>query len=836
MIVNFFRYLCDPFNSERMRVILRGGEKTALVGKDLNLTYDALLKQVNLFGSVLGDVTHQRVAIFSDNSTGWIFALYAIIQKKGITVPVDALSTPHDVAWILKDCMPASIFVARDKLAVLQEAMKESGHFPAVHIIEDIKSDAEILPAKEIVITDEESTVVILYTSGTTGSPKGVMLSYANIFTNLDAVCHDVPVYTEDRRVMVLLPVHHVFSLVGTLIAPLYVHATLVLNTSLAADEMIGTLQKFKVGIMIGVPRLYQLLYKGLNEKIRQSLAAKFFLKVASLVNSKRLSRLLFATVHKKFGGSLEYMVCGGASIEPKVTAFFMHLGFEMLEGYGMTETAPMISFTRPGNVKPGIPGQPLKNVRVEIRDGEIVVSGRNIMQGYYNQPLETEKVLKDGWLYTGDLGFLDKKGFLNITGRKKDIIVLPSGKNINPAELEESISTGFDEVKECGVFMKDGALQAIILPDFKKLSDKSIRDYDNHIKWNVIDVFNKSVSPYKKILKFHITGGELPKTRLGKIKRFALEGLITAKQETKIDEPRTNEYQVLKKFLEDETQQQVLPYHHIELDLALDSLGKVSLSAFIEAAFGLDIKENSLSDFGSVQKLAEYITLKKTHFSFEGINWSKILKEKVHITLPKSWVTHNMFKTFSQVLFRIFLRIRGEGLENLPESPCIIAPNHQSILDGFLVVSFFKRKFVKKTYVYAKEQHFRNPLMKFLAHRNNIILVDINKDLKLSIQKLAEVLKKGKNLVIFPEGTRTITGKIGDFKQTFAILSQELNIPIVPVAIRGSYNILPSGSKFPRLFRKVTVSFLSPVYPENHTYESLKNIVYQRVVRKLGE
>jgi long-chain acyl-CoA synthetase len=314
------------------------------------------------------------------------------------------------------------------------------------------------------------------------------------------------------------------------------------------------------------------------------------------------------------------------------------------------------------------------------------------------------------------------------------------------------------------------------------------------------------------------------------------LEGLITARQEKSVDEPKTHEYQALKKFLEDETQQSVMPQHHIELDLALDSLGKVSLSAFIEAAFGLDINENSLSDFASVQKLAEYINMKKTRLSFEGINWSKILKEKVHMTLPESWFTHNLFKTMSQVLFRLFLRIRGEGLENLPESPCIIAPNHQSMLDGFLVVSFFKRKFVKKTYVYAKEQHFRNPLMRFLAKRNNIILVDINKDLKLSIQKLAEVLKKGKNLVIFPEGTRTLTGKIGDFKQTFAILSQELNIPVVPVAIRGSYNILPSGSRFPRLFKRVTVSFLSPVYPKNHTYESLKNMVYQRVVRKLGD
>jgi long-chain acyl-CoA synthetase len=179
-------------------------------------------------------------------------------------------------------------------------------------------------------------------------------------------------------------------------------------------------------------------------------------------------------------------------------------------------------------------------------------------------------------------------------------------------------------------------------------------------------------------------------------------------------------------------------------------------------------------------------------------------------------------------------MRVRSKGIENLPDQACIIAPNHQSVLDGFLVASLFKRKFMKNTYVYAKEKHFHNPIMRFLANRNNIILVDVNKDLKLSIQKLAEVLKKGKNLLIFPEGTRTLTGKLGDFKLTFAILSQELNVPVVPVAINGSYAILPSGSRFPRLFRKVSIEFLTPVYPENQSYEALKKIVYKRLENKL--
>jgi len=142
----------------------------------------------------------------------------------------------------------------------------------------------------------------------------------------------------------------------------------------------------------------------------------------------------------------------------------------------------------------------------------------------------------------------------------------------------------------------------------------------------------------------------------------------------------------------------------------------------------------------------------------------------------------------------------------------------------------------MKKTYIYAKEKHFHGRFLRFLADRNNIILVDVNKDLKLSIQKLAEVLKKGKNLMIFPEGTRTMTGKLGEFKQTFAILSQELKVPVIPVAIKGSFDILPSGSRFPRLFRKVSVEFLAPVYPESHTYESLKNLVYQRLENKLTD
>jgi long-chain acyl-CoA synthetase len=299
-------------------------------------------------------------------------------------------------------------------------------------------------------------------------------------------------------------------------------------------------------------------------------------------------------------------------------------------------------------------------------------------------------------------------------------------------------------------------------------------------------------------------------------------------------NEPSTHEYKAIKNFLESELQKDIYPSDHLELDLALDSLGKVSLSAFIETAFGVEIPENTFAEFQSVEKLAEHIHEKKTRISFENISWSQILKEKIHFRVRKPVFTQSLLKGSFKLILNSLMRIRSTGMENIPDEPCIIAPNHQSILDGFLIFSLLKMKDLRNTYIYAKEKHFRNPVLKFLANRNNVILVDINKDLKHSIQKMGEVLKAGKNLLIFPEGTRSLNGNLGDFKQTFAILSQELNVPVVPVAIKGSYNVLPAGSRFPRLFRKVTVEFLAPVSPYDHSYDSLKNKVRRQLAESL--
>ncbi|MEO8232836.1 MAG: 1-acyl-sn-glycerol-3-phosphate acyltransferase [Ignavibacteriota bacterium] len=508
----------------------------------------------------------------------------------------------------------------------------------------------------------------------------------------------------------------------------------------------------------------------------------------------------------------------------------------EDLEGFGMTECAPMITFTRPGKVLPGSAGQPLKTNEIKVIDGEIVNRGRNVMQGYYNRPEETAAIIKDGWLYTGDLGYLDDDCRIFITGRKKEIIVLSNGKNINPEEIENKILSMTDVITEIGVFEKLDMLYAVIYPDYQKAKQLGIENVEEMLKWDVIDKYNQMVTPYKKVMKFSLVKEPLPRTRLLKLKRFLLPKLemISKEKLESIVEPTFQEYTLLKDFLQQQKDITVHPSDHLEIDLGLDSLDKVNLGVYLESNFGIKLSEAELVAFPNIIKLAENIRDKKTKLSVEAIDWGQIFKEQLDLDLPKSWFTHNFMKNGAKVFLKLYFRLKGEGLENIPNGPFILAPNHQSFFDGLFVAVFLKNKLMKQTYFYAKEKHVKNSFLKLLAAKNNVIVMDMS-DLKTSLQKMAEVLKRGKNIIIFPEGTRTQSGKIGDFKKTFAILSRELNVPIVPVAISGVYDALPRGTHFPKPWKKINVKFLKPILPENHSYESLTNAVQTKVSEQLN-
>jgi len=811
------------------------GSKLAIKYGDLSISYQDFFSHIEQFSKQFELSPGAHALLFSENTPAWVIAFYAVWKHKGVVIPVDFMASASEVAYILKDSTPEVIFCSETGAKLMHEAI----------YLADIQTKLIILPQTlelnekaaatwEMPDYDKDDTAVIIYTSGTTGSPKGVMLSYGNLKQNVDAVSKGIKIYHSDSRVMVLLPLHHIFPLAGTMVIPLSLGASIAISPSLKTEDILKTLQDNKITIIIGVPRLYAAIHKGIKSKIDKSAVARLLFKLAGKLQSKAFSKKIFKAAHQKFGGSVEFLVSGGAALDPVVGGDFQTLGFEVLEGYGMTEAAPMITFTQPGRVKIGSPGHVVEGTEMRLVDGEITSRGPHIMKGYYKRPEETAEVIKDGWLHTGDLGYVDEDGFLFITGRKKEIIVLSNGKNVNPSEIEAALLQP-EMVQDCAVFHADDQLQLLVVPiNPDKLPTDQL---EKQLREELLKPYNEKVSAYKRIHRIHLINEELPRTRLGKLQRFRLAELAKKTKAVeqapiKVDNPV---YEMLANFVETEKQRKPLPTDHLEHDLGFDSLDKISMQTWIDQTFGIKIEPQELTGFESLIALSEWITSNKTRMEESHINWAEILREKVNLQLPATWFTGNLAVWVSRAFFKLYFRYQSVGQQNLPEGPFILAPNHQSFFDGMFVASVLRYKQVRGTYFYAKEKHIRPRWLKFLANRNNIIIMDLNRDLKASIQKMGEVLRRQKNLIIFPEGTRTANGNLGDFKKTFAILASELKVPVVPVSISGAFEALPRGSFFPKPWKKIRVEFLEPVYPDNHSYESLAGSVKERIQQKLS-
>ena len=810
-------------------------EKNYIITYNQKITGRDLLKYIQQYSLLVNDQGITKVAIYSENRLEWIYAFYAALQSNCIAIPIDYMSSAEDVAYIIDDCQPEILFISVAMQEAYAKVKQKSTFKPKIIVFEDHPPVADQPETTWIGPDNNDTTAVIIYTSGTTGSPKGVMLSYTNIIQNMIAVIEE-KIFDTESQTLILLPLHHVFPLVGSMMVPLYSGGTIVVSPSMQTTDLMKTLADNQVTVMIGVPRLYELMYRGLLAKINSSVIAKTFLKLVYRTKSRKLGKTLFKKIHNGLGGHLLYMIAGGAALNKEVGTFFYLIGFDILEGFGMTEAAPMITFPRPGKVKIGSTGQALPGLTLEIRDGEIVAKGPSIMKGYYNRPEETAEVLRDGWLYTGDLGRIEKGGYLYITGRKKEIIVLPNGKNINPVEVEMKLEGSSPAIKEAGVFMHKEMLHAVILPDNKFLEDNLIDDVAQYFRESVLSPFNAEMSSYKRIMQFTLVNTELPRTRLSKLQRFKLEDLINKTESEKpvSKDPDTVEYRAVKSFIESQVDMDVSPDDHLIFDIALDSLGKLSLIDYIDKTFGVKIGEEQLLKFPSIKTISEYVRTHKLFHKQEDTTWTGDLKDDTEVDLPKysfllGTIVHSVRSSANA-----FIKTEAKGLENIPEGACFFAPNHQSKLDAFLILSYLDKKTLRDTYSYAKKDHVEGAIRKYLAHRTNIIVMDLARDLKESIHKMAAVVKLGKKILIFPEGTRTDTGGLGSFKKTYAILSTELNIPVVPIAISGAFY----GNKKDKMRPKrtnITVEFLPAISPDGMSPDELNELVKQRIEEKLN-
>lgn len=796
--------------------------KTAIIYDGKEISYKEAIVKSKIFSQEFPIENEDKVIIFMENRPELLYSFLGTWDKSGTCVCLDASLSGEELVYYINDSDSKYIYTSKGNLPKVQKALEISGKTLGIAVVDEIE-EKEFNGELVINAPAPENVALMLYTSGTTGNPKGVMLKFDNILINVEGL-DKYNMFVQEDIVLALLPMHHIFPLLGSGVIPLAKGATIVFLKEMSSQAMVDAFQKYKVTMMIGVPRLWEMLHQKIMEKINASKITKGIFKLAEKIDNINISKKIFKKVHDNFGGNLRFFVSGGSKLDPKIARDFLTLGIKICEGYGMTETAPMISFTPLNEIMPGSAGRILPGIEVKIADdGEIVARGRNVMKGYYKRPEATaETIDKDGWIHTGDLGEI-KNGYLYVTGRKKEMIVLSNGKNINPIEIEQWIMGKTNLIQEIVVAEIDSVLTAVIYPNFQKISEEKITNIKETLKWGVIDSYNGKAPNYKKILDIRIVQEEMPKTKIGKIRRFMIPEMLKGKDNENIviEEPKFEEYTMLKDYLVKVKKKPVTPFAHIELDLGMDSLDMVELLTYLESTFGIKASEELIIENSTVEKLAEYIKENRGENVIEEVNWKEYLNKDIDVELPKSNIVTKIGKAILWIVFKLYIRVKKEGAENITTDPVIYAGNHQSLLDAFLFNHVVPTNVLNNVYYLAKVKHFSKGYMKTLGENSNVILVDINKNLGEVLQTLAMVLRSGKSVAIFPEGARTRDGKMLEFKKAFAILAKELNIPIVPFGIKGAFEAFPSNSKFPKS-SNVEIRFFERIEPKDMSYEEI--------------
>jgi len=377
---------------------------------------------------------------------------------------------------------------------------------------------------------------------------------------------------------------------------------------------------------------------------------------------------------------------------------------------------------------------------------------------------------------------------------------------------IEKKVLSLCPYIKKISIEKKDDKLFANIEPNFETLKAANIINIESEIRWYGVELYNLQAEESQKILGYKI---------------------LREPQEYKESEPDDEIYQSLKLFLYEMSQKEVTQGSHLELDLGLDSLEYVELFVFLELSYGIHIDEKIFSNIMVFKDLYNYIRTHKTFIKPSIIEWRDILSEEKKDKLIFSPIIMFIYKILLYPLFRLYFRLDIKGLENIPKTSCIIAPTHQSMLDGFLIESTLPFSVLKNTFFLAFTQVFGTKLLHPIATYGQTILIDANIDLKDTMQRTALPLKMGKNLVIFPEGARTRNRKLLEFRPFFAMLASIYNVPIIPTIIDGSFEALPSGKLFPRP-KKIKLQYLEPIYPKDMSYDELTQLVKSSIEKNL--
>lgn len=807
-----------------------------------------------------------RVALLSENRPEWAVAYLAIMAAGAVAVPLDVQLGDAEIVNVLRHA-GCRMGIASGKQVSRLLAAKTAETAPGCVVDLDAGASHGPTLALRAVLADgpaespplprvgEDDLASIIYTSGTTGTPKGVMLTHGNFLGNVESVLAFRLIHERDNLLSVL-PLHHAFPFTVQLIV-LFTGATITFPSSLKGPDLLACMHETGVTVLVGVPKLFYLLHKGIFDQIgkrpflvRRLLGLLLRLSGALWPVGINLGRLVFGQVHRRFGGRIRIMASGGARLDPAIARDFLALGFVMTEGYGLTETAPVVAFNPLDRMRPGSVGVPLPGVEVTIASpdaegvGEVAVRGPNVMRGYYRMPEATAEVLRDGWFHTGDLGRRDADGYLHITGRAKEVIVLSTGKNIYPEEIEEQyLKSRF--IKEICLVprlsTRNGAqvegLLALVLPDLEAFRAHGATNIFETIRWDMENA-GKDLPPSKRPTGLRIVKEGFPRTRLGKIQRHLVQVQFRAEiagdrraETPAAPAPMEPEDEVARRvlgYLAEATKRPVIrPDDSLELDLGLDSLARIEMLVALEDLFGVKVSEEAAAECFTVGEVIAALRSRAARMdeapgARASRGWGEILTEvppeAVRILAVSRTAVSRASVAFTlgvcRAVFRTLFRLRIEGREHVPAAgPLILAANHASYFDAFILVAALPRRVVANLFALSFEAFFRGRLMSWWGRQIHIIPVDMDTHLVRALQTSAHVLRSGKILCVFPEGERSADGTIRPFRKGAGILVRELGVPVLPAHIDGAFEAWPRGRAWPRI-RPLRVRFGPVVQP----------------------
>jgi len=761
-------------------------------------THHQLWKQAQCMAGFLrgrGMEKGDRVLLWAPNSPSWVITYLGVLLAGGVVVPLDVRSTPGFAAKVARQTEPVLALLSK---STLKSAQGLSVPTLQVQDVRRLLHHAQGAFRKPQI--RGQDLAEIMYTSGTTGEPKGVMLSHRNLIANVEMALQMMPVSPE-TKLLSLLPLSHTYEQIVGLLIPLRSGASIVYLPSRQPHIVLRALRRERITVMPLVPQALQLLMSQIEREVERQGHVALWRRLHRLAPRLPMGarRFVFRSVHRELGSHLQFLPCGGAYLDPSLARKWENLGLPVLQGYGTTEATALVTGSSLRHRRLGTVGRAPPGQEVAIApDGEILVRGESVSRGYWRNPQATKQTYRDGWCYTGDLGYLDLDGYLHFKGRKKNLIVLADGMNVYPEDIENHLNLRpeIEEAVVVGLPEKSGRVEvhAVVLAADREDPEgveKAIRET------------NRLLAPHQQIRGFTVwPAQDFPRTHTLKVKRHELlEGLD---REEKVGQERSEatakQVEVDLRDLVAQTagvpREEIGPQSTLGLDLGLDSLSIVELLCLIEEELGVYVEEGRLPHQATVGNLEAILADgQRAEASSPFPEWPLGFPARTARTLLQ--------RTLMDPLLALLCPIQARGLENLEalSGPLLFSANHTSHLDTLLVLKVLPSRYRWRLSVAAAADYwFANPLLGYLiALLSNSFPMARQGNARPSMEHTVDLIDRGWSVLIFPEGSRSLSGQMQAFKPGVGLLAVELGVPVVPIHLRGVSAILPKGSRRPR-------------------------------------